>query len=170
MKRVGEKKKKKKKGHRKAYNIPPHAGLPLIGNLLDIPKKHAWLKYREYIEEHGPIVRIKLMGQEHILLGSEAVVDDLLKSRGGIYSGRPQTQACSILTQDQHVLMMPAGEPLRVRRRFLSQLLTRGAVSQYEPYQWLEAYRLVVEMVRDPSDYQGLIEHFSVAMGSRSMS
>ncbi|TLD16731.1 uncharacterized protein PgNI_02378 [Pyricularia grisea] len=149
--------------------VPGPKGLPLVGNLLEIPKKHAWLKYREYIEEYGPIVRIKLMGQDHILLGSESVVDDLLKSRSGLYSSRPQTQACSILTQDQHVLMMPAGEPLRVRRRFLSQLLTRSAASQYEPYQWLEAYRLIIDLVRDPSDYQRLIEHYSVAMGSRTM-
>ena len=32
-----------------------HLGLPLIDNLLDVPPKHSWLKFKQWADEFGPI-------------------------------------------------------------------------------------------------------------------
>lgn len=128
-----------------------------------------WLKFHEYIKQYGPIVQLNIMGQSHILLGSERVVDDLVRSRGAFYNSRPQSTACSILTNDLHLLLMPQGPGLRERRGILGQVLTRSATSQYEPYQWLESYRMVQDLVREPSDYHDIFDHWSIAMGSRML-
>lgn len=144
-------------------------GLPIIGSALDLPSKWAWLKFHEYIKEYGPIVKLNIMGQTHILLGSERIVEDLVKSRGVLYSSRPQPPSVSILSKDLHILMLPEGERLRAGRRFLSQLLTRSAVSRYEPYQWLETYRMVIDLIATPHKAVEIFEHWSLAMGSRML-
>ena len=109
------------------------------------------------------------MGQKHILLGTESVVEDLVQGRGAIYNSRPQAPAASILTQDLNVLLMPQGKKLRERRGLLSQLLTRSAASNYEPYQWLETYRMVLDIVQKPSEYGQIFDLWSTAMGSRML-
>lgn len=144
-------------------------GLPIIGIALDLPDKWVWLKFHEYIAEYGPLLKLNIMGQTHILLGSERIVEDLIKRRGMLYSDRPQTPAVSLLSQDLHVLMFPEGERLRTARRFLSHVLTRSAASQYEPYQWLETYRMVIDLISTPSKAVEIFEHWSLAMGSRML-
>jgi cytochrome P450 len=144
-------------------------GLPIIGSALDLPGKWAWLKFHDHIKEYGPIMKLNIMGQTHILLGSERIVEDLVKSRGALYGSRPQPPSASILTQDLHVLMFPEGELLRASRRFLSQLLTRSAASKYESYQWLETYRMVIDLIAEPSNAVNIFKHWSLAMGSRML-
>lgn len=144
-------------------------GLPVIGNLLELPDKHAWLKFHEYIREYGPIVRLTIMGQDHVLLGTEKVVDDLAKARGAIYNGRPQAPASSLLTKDINLLMMPYGKGWQARRRFVQQLTSQMVAPTYEPFQWLEAFKMINDIVHDPADYQECFEHFTMAMGSRML-
>jgi Cytochrome P450 len=72
-------------------------GKPLVGNLLDIPSQHSWLKFKEWGDQYGPIFRLNLAGQCHIVLSSEKVANDLLRERGNIYSGRPDLPAAARL-------------------------------------------------------------------------
>jgi cytochrome P450 len=137
--------------------------------VLDLPDQFLWLKFHEYITTYGPIVQLNLLGQNHILLGTERVVDDLVRARGAIYSGRPQTEAASMLTQDMHILLMTQGKGLRDRRAILSRLLSRSAVSQYESSQWLETYRMIRDIVQSPPEYEEIFEHWTTAMGSRML-
>jgi hypothetical protein len=65
--------------------------LPLIGNLLDLPKEKDWLTYRAWNNQYGDIVSVDVLGQKIVILGSASVVDDLMEKRGAIYSSRPWT-------------------------------------------------------------------------------
>jgi hypothetical protein len=65
--------------------------LPLIGNLLDLPKEKDWLTYRAWSNQYGDIVSVNVLGQKIVILGSASVVDDLMEKRGAIYSSRPWT-------------------------------------------------------------------------------
>jgi hypothetical protein len=65
--------------------------LPLIGNLLNMPKEKEWLTYRAWNEQYGEIVSIDVFGQKIVVLGSAAVVHDLLERRSSMYSDRPIT-------------------------------------------------------------------------------
>ena len=79
--------------------------LPLIGNLLDIPKEFSWLTYTELSKKHGMIyiarkglltermtgdvLSFHVFGKVIVILNSIKTAKDLLESRGDIYSDRP---------------------------------------------------------------------------------
>jgi hypothetical protein len=65
--------------------------LPLIGNLLDIPKEKDWLTYCAWHARYGDVVLIDVLGTKMLVLGSARAVGDLLEGRGTIYSDRPST-------------------------------------------------------------------------------
>ena len=79
--------------------------LPLIGNLLDIPKEFSWLSYTQLSKTHGMIyfavmglltegmagdvLSFRVFGQVIVVLNSFKASKDLLERRGDIYSDRP---------------------------------------------------------------------------------
>jgi hypothetical protein len=77
---------------RNTLPLPPGPKpLPLIGNLLNIPKEKDWLTYRAWNDQYGDVVCIDALGQKIIVLGSATAVNDLLERRSAIYSDRPIT-------------------------------------------------------------------------------
>ena len=81
--------------------------LPLIGNLLDIPKLFSWLTYTQLSMKHGMIhfslkglltewiagdvISFHVFGKVIVVLNSLKASKDLLERRGEIYSDRPAT-------------------------------------------------------------------------------
>ncbi|KAJ6532740.1 cytochrome P450 [Mycena vulgaris] len=68
---------------------PGPPGLPVIGNALQIPQDRQWLKWAEWKEKYGDVIRISILGTPAIVLSSMQAAIDLLESRGNIYSDRP---------------------------------------------------------------------------------
>jgi cytochrome P450 len=146
------------------------SGKPFVGNLLEIPLQHSWLKFREFVNEYGPIVRLTIAGQEHILLGTESVANDLLRGRGGIYSDRYEAVASSrLLCDGMFLLFLPYGEIWRRCRRLMHHVTMSPVAPTYMPEQKLEAIRVLRDIIREPKDYQAIFECFSVGIGMRLM-
>ena len=93
---------------RQSLQYPPGPQpLPLIGNLLDIPKEFSWLTYTELSKKYGmiyfavtvhwhlteamagDIISFRAFGQVVVVLNSAKVNKDLLEKRPNIYSDRP---------------------------------------------------------------------------------
>jgi hypothetical protein len=76
---------------RRPSNYPPGPPtLPLIGNLHQMPTKHAHLQFQKWAEEYGPVYSLMLGTKVAIVLSSDVAVKDLLDKRNAIYSGRPE--------------------------------------------------------------------------------
>ena len=88
--------------------LPPGPkGLPLIGNMLDMPKEHEWVTFTEWKRKYGrldtvagfrfltanidqgDVVHVNVLGQDLVYLNSRDVCWDLLEKRSSIYSSRP---------------------------------------------------------------------------------
>lgn len=65
--------------------IPGPSGLPLIGNLHQIPNDYPWRKFKEWSDIYGPIMQVKLGRETLIVLSNEATASELLERRGQKY-------------------------------------------------------------------------------------
>ena len=96
------------RGYRRRRGLPYPPGprpLPLIGNLLDIPKEFSWLEYTQLSKKYGmgfspvkllliermpgDVLCLHVFGKVIVILNSVKATKDLLEKRGDIYSDRP---------------------------------------------------------------------------------
>jgi hypothetical protein len=77
--------------HNRGVLPPGPKGLPLIGNLLDMPKEKEWETYRAWNERYGEVVYVEALGAKLVILSSARIINELLERRGAIYSDRPRT-------------------------------------------------------------------------------
>ena len=74
---------------RPSHPYPPGPrGLPLIGNVADMPKDYVWLTFSRWGKIYGPLTYLNMMGQPVIVINDHKTAIDLLEKRGSIYSDR----------------------------------------------------------------------------------
>lgn len=72
------------------YKLPPGPKpLPLVGNLLDLPKDHDWVHWAKHKDVYGPISSVTVFNQTIIILNDVQATIDLFEKRSNIYSDRP---------------------------------------------------------------------------------
>jgi cytochrome P450 len=64
--------------------------LPVIGNIHQAPKSHAWLQFTEWGKQYGPVIHLNMLGQHVIVLSTSQAAHDLLAKRGATFSDRPK--------------------------------------------------------------------------------
>ena len=114
--------------------LPPGPpGKPLVGNLLEIPPVHSWLKFKDWADVHGPLFRLSLAGREHDVVSTEKVANDLLRERGNSYSSREQLPAAvQLLGGSLRPLFYPHDETFRQSRK-LMHWLCKDSAARYLP-------------------------------------
>lgn len=72
-------------------SLPPGPkGLPVLGNLLQIPHAHQWLTYSRWKKEYGEIIYAQVFNTSLIILGSAKATHELFERRSGNYADRPR--------------------------------------------------------------------------------
>lgn len=83
-------------------------GKPFVGNLLDIPKVHSWLRFKEWTDEYGPIFQLNIACRKHVVISQEKIANDLLRERGSLYSSREYLPfASGLLSDNLRPLLLP---------------------------------------------------------------
>ncbi|KAF7345741.1 Cytochrome p450 [Mycena venus] len=116
---------------KKSPRLPPGPrGLPIIGNVLDIPTEKHWLKFAELAEVWGDIFSLTTFGQTMIIVSSERVAEDLLDVRGADFSDRPVIPMGGELSGFNNVLpLCHYGDRVRKERKLFHQLFgTQAAI------------------------------------------
>jgi hypothetical protein len=75
---------------RRAKLPPGPPRLPIIGNLHQAPKGSAWVTYKKWVEQYGPLVAANFGGTNVIIVGDFETAKSLLDKRAQIYSHRPR--------------------------------------------------------------------------------
>ncbi|TFK46440.1 putative monooxygenase [Heliocybe sulcata] len=138
---------------------PGPRGLPLVGNALQVPQKHTWLKFSEWAKEYGDLVYLKVLGQPYIVINSAIVAKDLLDKRSAIYSDRPHfVFAGDLVGYDETFVLAPYGHNWKKQRRLVAQDFSPSTVPRYFGLQENEARRLVRNVIGNPGSFSSEIK------------
>ncbi|KAK5032812.1 hypothetical protein LTS07_004222 [Exophiala sideris] len=137
-------------------------GWPVIGNALEIPKTHAWLKFTEWADEYGPIYQIQAFGTTLVIISKESIANDLLGLRGAIYSDRPALVMPRLISDDGFLGAIGWTDYWRRARRFTQSMLSTANIQQSVPKQTTEARQMVVDLAKSPSRYAYWLERAGV--------
>jgi hypothetical protein len=77
---------------RKGPLPPGPKGLPLLGNVLDLPPPGTieWVHWQKHKEKYGPISSVSVLGQLFVILHDKQTITDLLETRALKTASRPK--------------------------------------------------------------------------------
>ncbi|KAJ7620462.1 cytochrome P450 [Roridomyces roridus] len=145
----------------KTLPLPPGPrGLPLLGNVLDIPPENHWVKFAELGDVWGPIATLRAPGQTLIIVNSLAIAETLLEVHGANFADRTVIPMGGEITGFKNVLAMAQyGDRVRAERKIFHQLFSTRAkiVDKFGGIIEEEVRRLLLGILADPEDVDGLI-------------
>ncbi|KAM0470198.1 hypothetical protein ACHAPX_010084 [Trichoderma viride] len=152
--------------------IPPGAklprgpkGVPILGNLPQVPLTHSWLKFKQWADQYGPLYSLSLAGNRHVVVSTERIANDLLRGRGNIYSSRPYLPMSSeLLSHNLRPVLLPYNDLWRKGRKLMHSLASESVAPAYEPVQLRESFRLLKDLLADPDNYETWFERFSAGV------
>ncbi|RXW25050.1 hypothetical protein EST38_g777 [Candolleomyces aberdarensis] len=141
--------------------LPPGPkGLPLVGNLFQIPSALQWIKYHEWSTElNTDIIHLQAAGTHIIVLDKYEAAVDLLETRSSLYSGRPRmVMIMELMGWDYNFALTDYGDYWRKHRRLAHQSMQATAIKQYRPH-LAQATRNLLKRLLDDRNDENLIPH-----------
>ncbi|KIK65636.1 hypothetical protein GYMLUDRAFT_240140 [Collybiopsis luxurians FD-317 M1] len=141
----------------KPSQLPPGPkGLPLVGNVLDMPSEKEWETFAQWGDEFGDICSVTVLGQPLIILNSAKVAVDLLDKRSSIYSDRPSLQMAGELCGWKNTLvLLPYGDRFkRFRRLFHNLIGSQATMRKFYPAEELETKKFLRRILAEPDQLQ----------------
>ena len=116
-------------------NIPAPAGLPFLGNVLDIQDEVPIRGLERMADIHGPIFKLNMLGNERIFIADAALLEEVcdekrfwkapgdavaslssnIQSRQGLFTARSEDE---MDWQQAHRTLMPAFGPLSIQEMY----------------------------------------------------
>ncbi|KAI0052213.1 cytochrome P450 [Auriscalpium vulgare] len=149
--------------HRRPFPPGPK-GLPIVGNLFDVPSKASWIRYEEWKKRYGEIISLNIMGQVIVILQSHRTARDLLDKRAGMYADRPYMPFFELAGWQWILPTARVGEAWRAGRRMLDRRLRQVAALEYRPMIAMKSLQFIVGLLDQPDNLVSLIEHLQGAI------
>lgn len=131
--------------------------LPIIGNLLDIPRDSEAARYNRLAREHGDLVFLSVFGKTILVVNTYQVANDLFEKRSSNYSDRNELPMINdLMGWDWSFGHMPYGERWKAHRKIFHAHFQSSVVSVYWPIQLKEAHKLLRRLLHEPEE---LLEH-----------
>ncbi|KAM5539416.1 hypothetical protein V8D89_006868 [Ganoderma adspersum] len=139
----------------RGHPLPPGPpGLPILGNLLDIPKDVPWEGYRDLNRKYGKIISLRAMGQTIVVIEDVKIAVELFERRSAIYSSRPSSNMIVLSGWAQSLPLIPYGQWWRRHRRMFWQRFHPGVVSKQFPLQEEATRKLLLRLLDTPEHFQ----------------
>ncbi|KAK0185239.1 cytochrome P450 [Armillaria mellea] len=146
--------------------LPPGPrGIPLIGNLLDMPSDYEWLTFAEWGEKYGDIVSASFLGRRLIVINSAQMAISMFDKKGSIYSDRPVFgMVGELVGWKNSTIFMSYGTRFRNDRRLAHQLFGNSVnIKEFLPMLETETCRSLKSIFSQP---EGLSEHIRKTAGA----
>ncbi|KAF9479694.1 cytochrome P450 [Pholiota conissans] len=147
---------------RKRNPLPPGPkGLPLIGNLHELPYEYPWLTYAQWAKKYGPIFSFKVFGSTTIVINSFKVATELIEKRSTNYSDRPRMiMADELMEWAWSFIHMPYADRWRRHRKMFHQYFQPRVLSTYHPSQTEMTIKLLRQLSCTPEEFGSHIKHY----------
>ncbi|KAG1815622.1 cytochrome P450 [Suillus subaureus] len=142
--------------------------LPVIGNLTHISLTEPWLTYTAWKKIYGDLIRVRLMGQEIVVINSEKTARALLDQRSAVYSDRPSIlPARKFFGVEWLTTLLPYGAELRSHRKLFHHALhAESSLRQRENYLHRARF-LLASLLHDPEGFKAHLHSFAAAIAMR---
>ncbi|GLB38676.1 putative cytochrome P450 family protein [Lyophyllum shimeji] len=153
-----------------SFPLPPGPKkLPVIGNMLDMPKSFAWSTYHDWCKEFdSDVIHLNSWGTSIIVLDTAEAAIELLEKRSSIYSGRPRLPMVDeLMGWGFDFGLMDYGDYWRQHRRLMHQSFHPAAVTSFRPQELKAAHGLLRRLLDDP---EGFLDHIRHMAGETIMS
>ncbi|KAH9889804.1 CyP450 monooxygenase [Cubamyces lactineus] len=146
--------------------LPPGPrGLPLIGNMLDMPRYKPWIGLRDLTTTYGSLVYLRVPRNPLLIIGDAETAFELLDKRSAYTSDRPTNPMAELMGMDGIFGLMSYGERWKRQRRNFWQHFHLGVVAQYHAAQSVQARKFLVKLLQSPSRVKEHIRfNFSATM------
>lgn len=135
-----------------------------------MPREKAYIKFKEWADIYGPIFKLEILGNTHVIVSSQRVAEDLMARRGAIYSDRGTLHMIKLVTGGRDLLASSSeSEYWRLGRRFAASMLTPAMAAHWEPLQEYQCWRMVDSLMKAPDRYTYWFDRYATLVSLREI-
>ncbi|KAK0223378.1 cytochrome P450 [Armillaria fumosa] len=132
---------------------PGPKGLPLIGNLWDVPVEFPCVTYARWSSTYGDVIYLDTPGNPTVVINSAEAAVDLLEKRSGNYSDRPDFTMVHLSGWGFDFGFMRYADWWRMHRRMFHQYFQPRTVPAYYPVQMRTTSVLLQQLLKSPDEF-----------------
>ncbi|SJL09788.1 related to cytochrome P450 CYP2 subfamily [Armillaria ostoyae] len=145
---------------RRRLPLPPGPkGLPLIGNLWDVPAEYPWLAYAQWAATYGDVFYLDTPGNPTVVINSAQAAADIFEKRSGNYSDRPDFTMTHLAGWGTSFTFMRYSNWWRKHRRMFHEYFQLRAVPAYYPVQTKATSVLLQQLLESPDETPHHLRH-----------
>ncbi|EWZ79807.1 hypothetical protein FOWG_16135 [Fusarium oxysporum f. sp. lycopersici MN25] len=155
------------KASRNVQLPPGPRGLPLVGNVLDLPRAgqfeaHHWAKHKDL---YGTTSSVTVFGQTLVIINDAKLAQTILNDRSAKHSSRSKmTFAGEMVGWDKTLSFLPYNDQLRSHRKKAHLCLkSEASIKSNDAIQEIEVGHFLLHLLRNPDR---LVDHIQNQAGS----
>ncbi|TFY83920.1 hypothetical protein EWM64_g94 [Hericium alpestre] len=136
---------------------PGPKGIPILGNLLDLPREgYIYKAFRQWSRDFdSAIIHVQILGTHIVVLNTKEVADDLLDNRSSIYSDRPRMPMMNeLMGFAWSVGFTPYNDWWKHSRRLFHQHFNPSAVERFRPKKLKATHAFLRRLADKPEDFR----------------
>ncbi|TCD68842.1 hypothetical protein EIP91_009556 [Steccherinum ochraceum] len=147
--------------------LPPGPkGLPVIGNVHQMPTSYEWFTFADWAKKWGDIISVTLLGQTLVILDNPRHAVELLDRRSNIYSDRPVLMmAGELVGWNQALALSRYGDRFKEYRKFFHKVIgSRSNLQRFHGLVETETHKFLRRVLHSPDEVHAHIRKTAAAI------